>query len=73
VHSTCLFCHASLGRNEVIEQFPVGRRLAFDTTKGRLWAVCRKCGGEPYPFLYPFLPAKSDIMRFKSGADARFP
>ena len=28
--SACLFCHGDLGRNEVVEAFPVGRRLAFD-------------------------------------------
>ncbi|MGH7720860.1 MAG: hypothetical protein ACREON_18695 [Gemmatimonadaceae bacterium] len=44
MYSTCLFCHASLGANEVIEHFPVGRRLAFDAAKGRLWVVCRRCG-----------------------------
>ena len=43
MYSTCLFCSQSLGRNEVIEHFPVGRRLAFDAEKGRLWVVCRKC------------------------------
>jgi hypothetical protein len=43
VYSTCLFCHGDLGRNESIEHFPVGRRLAFDGAKGRLWVVCRKC------------------------------
>lgn len=43
MYSTCLFCHASLGANEAIEHFPVGRRLAFDATKGRLWVVCRTC------------------------------
>jgi hypothetical protein len=32
-----------LGRNQVIEAFPVGRRLAFDADKGRLWAVCPRC------------------------------
>lgn len=41
--STCLFCHSSLGRNTVVEQFPVGRRLAFDAARGRLWVVCRSC------------------------------
>ncbi len=41
--STCLFCHASLGANESIEHFPVGRRLAYDAERGRLWVVCRKC------------------------------
>jgi hypothetical protein len=43
VYSTCLFCHASLGHNESIEVFPVGRRIAFDAQKGRLWVVCRRC------------------------------
>jgi hypothetical protein len=43
MYSTCLFCHQPLGRNEAVEHFPVGRRLAFDSAKGRLWVVCRKC------------------------------
>ena len=44
MYSTCLFCHAGLGTNEAIEHFPVGRRLAFDAERGRLWVVCRGCG-----------------------------
>ncbi len=43
MYSTCIFCKTNLGANEAIEQFPVGRRLAFDAAKGRLWVVCRKC------------------------------
>ena len=43
MYSTCLFCHSSLERNELIEHFPVGRRLAFDAAHGRLWVVCRSC------------------------------
>jgi len=43
VFSTCLYCHSALGRNEVLEQFPVGRRLAFDQHRGRLWVICRRC------------------------------
>lgn len=43
MYSTCLFCNANLGTNEVIESFPIGRRLAFDAANGRLWVVCRKC------------------------------
>jgi len=43
VYSTCIFCDKSLGRNEVIEAFPVGRRLAFDPQRGRLWVVCKSC------------------------------
>ena len=43
MYRTCLFCKKPLGSNEVIESFPVGRRLAFDSAKGRLWVVCTKC------------------------------
>jgi hypothetical protein len=41
--STCLFCHHPLGANESIEHFQVGRRLAFDGERGRLWVICRRC------------------------------
>ncbi len=43
MYTTCLFCSGHLGKNEAVEHFPVGRRLAFDAAKGRLWVVCRKC------------------------------
>ena len=43
MYSTCLFCNESLGTNEAVDAFPVGRRLAFDQAKGRLWVVCPKC------------------------------
>ena len=43
MYATCLFCNKPLGLNESIEHFPVGRRLAFDSAKGRLWVVCSAC------------------------------
>lgn len=43
MYATCLFCHAALGANKSIEHFPVGKRLAFDAAKGRLWVMCTKC------------------------------
>jgi hypothetical protein len=43
MYSTCLFCNGSLGKNDVIEPFPVGRRLAFDALRGRLWVICTDC------------------------------
>lgn len=43
MYTTCIFCKKPLPSNEVVEEFPVGRRLAFDPAKGRLWVVCRKC------------------------------
>jgi hypothetical protein len=43
VYSTCTFCNKPLGENRVLEHFPVGRRIAFDPERGRLWVVCRSC------------------------------
>src|SRR5215208_6684376 len=43
MYSSCLFCNAKLGANEVVEHFPVGRKLAFDAARGRLWVVCTRC------------------------------
>jgi hypothetical protein len=43
MYSTCIFCHSDLEKNESIEHFPIGHRLAFDAARGRLWVVCRKC------------------------------
>ncbi|HKV51363.1 MAG TPA: hypothetical protein VJO52_09200 [Gemmatimonadaceae bacterium] len=43
MYATCLFCNRPLGSNESIDTFPVGKRLAFDAAKGRLWVVCPHC------------------------------
>src|SRR6185295_12385140 len=43
MYSTCLFCQTALGRNDALEHFTVGRRLAYDAAKGRLWVVCPRC------------------------------
>lgn len=43
MYTTCIFCHSGLGANDAIEHFAVGRRLAFDAEKGRLWVVCQRC------------------------------
>jgi hypothetical protein len=43
MYTHCVHCQADLGRNEVLEAFPVGRRVAFDEAQGRLWVVCAKC------------------------------
>ncbi len=43
MYSTCMFCNHSLGENQIVEHFPIGRRLAFDSAKGRLWVVCKRC------------------------------
>ena len=44
MYARCIFCHGALGLNEALPSFPVGRRLAYDAAKGRLWVVCPHCG-----------------------------
>lgn len=39
----CLFCSTRFDPNQVVEALPVGRRIAFDQKRGRLWVVCRHC------------------------------
>jgi hypothetical protein len=43
MYSRCTSCKTDLGRNEVLEAFPIGRRVAFDPFKGRLWVLCPYC------------------------------
>lgn len=44
MYQTCLHCQRLLGANEAIENLPIGRRIAFDGHRGRLWVVCGRCG-----------------------------
>ncbi|HYJ81202.1 MAG TPA: hypothetical protein VEW03_16425 [Longimicrobiaceae bacterium] len=44
MYRTCIYCSAELGANDALEAFPVGRSIAFDGWKGRLWALCPGCG-----------------------------
>jgi hypothetical protein len=43
MYRNCIFCAGGLGSNEAIAHFPVGRSVAFDAARGRLWAVCPRC------------------------------
>src|SRR4030095_2084389 len=72
MYSTCLFCHAPLGSNDAIEHFPVGRRLAFDGAKGRLWVVCRKCERWNLSPLEERGEAIEDVWRLFAWARLRF-
>ena len=39
----CLICSTPFEKNEELEHFPLGTRIAFDPARGRLWAICRSC------------------------------
>lgn len=43
MHRHCLSCSADLASNDAVEALPIGRRLAFDAWKGRLWVICPRC------------------------------
>jgi hypothetical protein len=45
MYSTCISCHARFHANDVISVLPIGRRIAFDPAKGRLWLVCDRWAG----------------------------
>ncbi len=39
----CIWCSRTFPANDSVETLPVGRRIAFDEERGRLWIVCRGC------------------------------
>jgi hypothetical protein len=43
MYTTCAFCNASLDGDGGPSGLGVGRRLAFDEWRGRLWVVCPRC------------------------------
>ncbi|MEJ2679550.1 MAG: hypothetical protein P8174_10810 [Gemmatimonadota bacterium] len=66
MYSTCIFCHGRLGTNEVVETFPVGRRVAFDPGRGRLWVVgphCRQWNLAPLEERWETLEALERLFR----------
>lgn len=43
MNSSCIFCAKPLGANDIFETFPVGKRFAIDSARGRLWVICPRC------------------------------
>jgi len=39
----CLVCHSPFHENESLEHFSLGTRVAYDPSRGRLWAICKEC------------------------------
>ena len=44
MYTRCHICNGRFGDNQAILHLPVGRKLAFDVERGRLWVVCGRCG-----------------------------
>ncbi len=43
MYSTCAFCNSKLDGDGGPSGLGVGRRIAFDEWKGRLWVICPRC------------------------------
>lgn len=43
MYTTCAFCNAKLDGDGGPSGLGVGRRIAFDEWKGRLWVICPRC------------------------------
>lgn len=43
MYTRCLVCSTAFEPNESLEHVPLGKRLAFDPGRGRLWAICKAC------------------------------
>ena len=71
VYSDCLRCDAALGRNAELTRLPIGRRIAFDATRGRLWVVCPSCDQWNLVPIEERWEALEECERLASGAEAR--
>ena len=72
MYATCLYCKSNLGSNDMLERFPVGRRIAFDAAKGRLWLVCGQCRRWNLTPMEERLDAIEDCERLYRGTYVRF-
>lgn len=43
MYSTCISCHSRFRANDLLRALPIGRRIAFDPARGRLWLICDRC------------------------------
>jgi hypothetical protein len=71
VYTTCLRCDHSLGANTEVPHLPVGRKFAFDTTRGRLWVICPHCGQWNLTSLDERWEALTECERLAATAEAK--
>ena len=67
----CLVCSSDLGTNEEVEHFPIGRSLAYDPFRGRLWAICSNCGRWNLTPLDQRWEALEELERLWRGTSAK--
>ena len=71
MYHTCLRCDGSLGANSELPHLRVGRRIAFDTHRGRLWVICTRCDQWNLTPLEERWEALEECERLAKNAEAR--
>ena len=71
MYRTCLRCERPFGTNAELPNLPIGRRIAFDTERGRIWVICRRCGQWNLAPLESRWEALEECERLAVGAEAR--
>src|SRR5947208_15228700 len=64
MYTTCAFCNAKLDGDGGPSGLGVGRRIAFDALRGRLWVICPKCAR------WNLTPLDDRLERIETGARA---
>lgn len=44
MYTNCFICRRQLGTNAAVAHLAIGKKIAFDVDRGRLWVVCSHCG-----------------------------
>ena len=71
MYKDCLRCDAALGRNSELTRLPIGRRIAFDATRARLWVVCPSCDQWNLVPIEERWDALEECEQLALGAEAR--
>lgn len=71
MYTHCFVCRRPLGANEAIPHLTIGRRIAFDVDRGRLWVVCARCGQWCLTPMEDRWEAIAECEALFTGAEAR--
>lgn len=67
----CIRCQRSLGENTELAHLRVGRRIAFDSSNGRVWVVCTRCDQWNLVPIEERWEALDECVRLAATAEAR--
>lgn len=59
----CLSCYRAFPPNDTLERLPIGRRVACDPARGRLWVICDACAAWTLQPIEERWEANEDIER----------